>query len=182
MSKDSFQVFADELTLLRTELDQLRRTSLNKDEAKALNDIVAEAAEFMAQTTKAAPGEIQAVLKADRDQMAHIATQAATEAAKRVMTGMTHAVTKECGRLSEATQQAIASKWSWDGQLALLLASALTTGAFLGVMGLSGIQGRGDAREFGKNPRIYCGAAGGRIMERTDGSTYCWVWIKKPAQ
>ena len=103
---------ADELTLVRGDMDQLQRTSLNKDEAKALNDIVAKAAEFMAQTTKAAPGEIQAVLKADRDQMAHIATQAATEAAKRVMTGMTHAVTKECARLSEGTRKAIASKWS----------------------------------------------------------------------
>ena len=180
MSKDSFQVFADELTLLRTELDQLRRTSLNKDEAKALNDIVAEAAEFMAQTTKAAPGEIQAVLKADRDQMAHIATQAATEAAKRVMTGMEQNVAKQCEMLSEGTRKAIRSKWLWDGELAFLVVAAVATGAFLGAVLEGAIQGRGDAREFGRFPGIYCGAAGGRITEQDDGSSYCWVWVKKP--
>ena len=182
MSKDAFQILADELTLMRGDMDRLQRTSLNKDEAKALNDIVAEAAEFMAQTTKAAPGEIQAVLKADRDQMARSATQAATEAVERGMTGMTHAVTKECARLSEGNRKAIRSKWSWDGQLALMLFGALATGAFLGAVVEVVIQGRADARDFGNFPGIYCGAAGGQIMERTDGSTYCWVWIKKPAQ
>ena len=182
MSKDPFQILADELTLVRGDMDRLQRTSLNKDEAKALNDIVAKAAEFMAQTTKAAPGEIQAVLKADRDQMAHSATQAATEAAERAVTKMEQAVTKQCARLSEATHKARRAMWFWNGELALMLGAAVAVGAFLGVLAMAGIQGRGDGREFGKNPGFYCGAAGGRIMERTDGSTYCWVWIKKPAQ
>ena len=90
MSKDPFQILADELTLMRGEIDRLQRTSLNKDEANALNDIVAKAAEFMAQTTKAAPAEIQAALKADRDQLAHSAGLVATEAAQSVMTEIRH--------------------------------------------------------------------------------------------
>ena len=182
MSKDPFQVFADELTLMRGEMDQLQRTSLNKDEAKALNDIVAKAAEFMAQTTKAAPGEIQAVLKADRDQMAHSATQAATEAAQRVMTKMEQTVAKQCEMLSEGTRKAIRSKWLWDGELAFLVLAAVAIGAFLGAVVEVVIQGRGDGRDFGRFPGIYCGAAGGQTIERDDGSSYCRVWIKKPAQ
>ena len=35
------------------------------------------------------------------------------------------------------------------------------TGALIGALAMAGIQGRGDGREFGKFPRIYCGAAGG---------------------
>ena len=31
MSKDPFQILADELTLIRKDMDQLQRTSLNKD-------------------------------------------------------------------------------------------------------------------------------------------------------
>ena len=182
MSKDPFQILADELTLVRGEVGRLQRTSLNKDEAKALNDIVAKAAEFMAQTTKAAPAEIQAALKADRDQMAYSATQVATEAAQGVMTEIRHDLTNECVRLSEAAQKARRAAWRWDGEIFALLALAFTAGAFLGVMGLSGIQGRGDGRDFGKYPRSYCGAAGGQIIERSDGSSYCRVWIKKPAQ
>ena len=182
MSKDPFQVFADELTLMRGEMDRLQRTSLNKDEAKALNDIVAKAAEFMAQTTKAAPAEIQAALKADRDQMAYSATQVATKAAHGVMTEMEQTVAKQCEMLSEGTRKAIRSKWLWDGELAFLVLAAVAVGAFLGVLAMAGIQGRGDAREFGKFPGFYCGAAGGRITEQDDGSSYCWVWVKKPAR
>jgi hypothetical protein len=40
MSKDPFQILADELTLIRKDMDQLQRTSLNKDEAKTLNQAV----------------------------------------------------------------------------------------------------------------------------------------------
>ena len=178
MSKDPFQILADELTLMRGEMDQLRRTSLNKDEAKALNDIVAKAAEFMAQTTKAAPAEIQAALKADRDQMAHSATQVATEAAQGVMTEIRHDLTNECVRLSEAAQKARRAAWRWDGEIFVLLTSVLVAGALFGVLGMAGIQGRGDGREFGKNPGAYCGAAGGRITEQEDGSSYCWIWVK----
>ena len=182
MSKDPFQILADELTLVRGDMDRLQRTSLNKDEAKALNDIVAKAAEFMAQTTKAAPAEIQAALKADRDQMAYSATQVATEAAQGVMTEIRHDLTNECVRLSEAARKAIRSKWLWDGELALMLVAAVAIGAFLGAVVEVVIQGRGDGRDFGRFPGIYCETAGGQIMERTDGSSYCWIWIKKPAQ
>ena len=139
MSKDPFQILADELTLMRGEIDRLQRTSLNKDEARKLHDSLTKAAEFMAQTAKAAPGEIQAVLKVDRDQMAYSATQAATEAAERVMTKMEQAVTDQCGKLSEGTRKAIRSKWLWDGELAFLVVAAVAVGAFLGALAMAGI-------------------------------------------
>ena len=51
MSKDPFQILADELTLIRKDMDHLQRTSLDKDEAKMLNKAVIKAAAMMAQAT-----------------------------------------------------------------------------------------------------------------------------------
>ncbi len=87
MSKDPFQILADELTLIRKDMDHLQRTSLDKDEAKKLNQIVTAAVMKMAKAAEEAPGEIQGALEADRDQMAHSATQAATRAAERGSSG-----------------------------------------------------------------------------------------------
>ena len=69
MSKDPFQILADELTLIRKDMDQLQRTSLDKDEAKTLNQIVTAAVLKMAKAAEDAPGEIQGALETDRDQM-----------------------------------------------------------------------------------------------------------------
>ena len=63
MSKDPFQILADELTLIRKDMDHLQRTSLDKDEAKKLNQIVTAAVLKMAKTAESAPGEIQGAWK-----------------------------------------------------------------------------------------------------------------------
>lgn len=156
MSKDPFQILADELTLIRKDMDQLQRTSLNKDEAKTLNQIVAAAVMKMAKATEDAPGEIQEALEADRDQMARSATQAAGEARREA--------------------------WRWFGGFWVWLASMLATGVVIGALAMAWIAGRGDAREFGQFPSIYCGTAGGQVVEQDNGSSYCAIWINRPDQ
>ena len=99
MSKDPFQILADELTLIRKDMDQLQRTSLDKDEAKKLNQIVTAAVLKMAKTAEDAPGEIQGALETDRDQMARSATQAATRAAESAMAGIRHDLDNERAKL-----------------------------------------------------------------------------------
>lgn len=49
--KDSFEILADEITLIRRQVDQLQRTSLNKDEAEAFNATIAK---FLTQLGKTA--------------------------------------------------------------------------------------------------------------------------------
>jgi len=88
MSKDPFQELVDELTALRRSIEHIARTSLDKDEAKKLNQIVTAAVLKMAKATEDAPGKIQGALEADRDQMARSATQAATRAAESAMAGI----------------------------------------------------------------------------------------------
>lgn len=57
MSKDPFQIPADELTLIRKDMDRLQRTSLNKNEAEALHQVVADAATDMQRATREGPDD-----------------------------------------------------------------------------------------------------------------------------
>ena len=182
MTKDPFQILADELTLIRKDMDRPQRTSLDKDEAKKLNQIVTAAVLKMAKTAEDAPGEIQGALEADRDQMARSATQAATRAAESAMAGIRHDLDNERAKLSQAAGEARREAWRWFGGFWVWLASMLATGALLGALATVWLTGRSDAREFGQCPGLYCGGAGGQVVEQNGGSSYCAVWIKTPDQ
>jgi hypothetical protein len=182
MSKDPFQELVDELTALRRSIEHIARTSLDKDEAKKLNQIVTAAVLKMAKAAEDAPGEIQGALEADRDQMARNATQAATRAAESAMAGIRHALDNERAKLSQAAGEARKEAWRWFGGFWVWLVAMLATGAVIGVLGMAWIQGRGDAREFGQFPSIYCGTAGGQVIEQDNGSSYCAIWINRPDQ
>jgi hypothetical protein len=182
MSKDPFQELVDELTALRRSIEHIARTSLDKDEAKKLNQIVTAAVLKMAKTAENAPGEIQGALEADRDQMARSATQAATRAAESAMAGIRHDLDNERAKLSQAAGEARREAWRWFGGFWVWLASMLATGALLGALAMAWIGGTIAARDFGDYPGVFCGSAGGQVVEQNDGSSYCAVWINRPDQ
>ena len=182
MSKDPFQELVDELTALRRSIEHIARTSLDKDEAKTLNQIVTAAVLKMAKAAEDAPGEIQGALEADRDQMARNATQAATRAAESAMAGIRHDLDNERAKLSQAAGEARREAWRWFGGFWVWLVAMLATGAVIGALAMAWIAGRGDAREFGQFPSIYCGTAGGQVVEQDNGSSYCAIWINRPDQ
>ena len=182
MSKDPFQILADELTLIRKDMDQLQRTSLNKDEAKTLNQAVMGAVLRMAKATEDAPGEIQEALEADRDQMARSATQAATRAAESAMAGIRHDLDNERAKLSQAAGEARREAWRWFGGFWVWLASVGATGALLGALAAFWVGGEIAAREFGDYPGVFCGSAGGQVVEQDNGGTFCAIWIKRPPE
>jgi len=177
MSKDPFQELVDELTALRRSIEHIARTSLDKDEAKKLNQIVTAAVLKMAKAAENAPGDIQGALEADRDQMARSATQAATRAAECAMAGIRHDLDNERAKLSQAAGEARREAWRWFGGFWVWLIAMFATGAVIGVLAMAWIQGRGDAREFGQYPGVYCGPAGGQRME-TETWIYCAVPIR----
>ena len=182
MSKDPFQELVEELTALRRSIEHIARTSLDKDEAKKLNQIVTAAVLKMAKAAEDAPGEIQGASETDRDQMARTATQAATKAAESAMAGIRHDLDNERAKLSQAAGEARREAWRWFGGFWVWLASMLATGAVIGALAMAWIAGRGDAREFGQFPSIYCGTAGGQVVEQDNGSSYCAIWINRPDQ
>ena len=182
MSKDPFQILADELTLIRKDMDHLQRTSLDRDEASELHGYFMRDIESLRETYAESPEVFKDALKADRDQMARMASQAATEAAERVMGDMRDQLIQERLKLSQAAGEARREAWRWFGGFWVWLASVGTAGALLGVLAAFWMTGRGDARQFGSFPGIYCGNVVGQVIEQSDGSTYCAIWIKPPPE
>ena len=64
--KDPFEILADEITLIRRQVDHLQRTSLDKDEAEAFNVRVAEVLNALAEVAPA----LQKVMQRDLAQAA----------------------------------------------------------------------------------------------------------------
>ena len=108
--------------------------------------------------------------------MARSATQAATRAAESAMAGIRHDLDNERAKLSQAAGEARREAWRWFGGFWVWLVAMLATGAVIGGLAMAWIAGRGDAREFGQFPRIYCSPAGGEDLSNTAGREGCMFW------
>lgn len=180
--KDPFEILADEITLIRRQMDHLQRTSLDKDEAEVFNATIAK---FLAQLGKTAPA-MQEAMRRDLAYVGHDvrkhAVEAAQSAAKEAIEKSHAESLKAAQDLSRAAGEARREAWRWFGGFWVWLASIGATGALIGALAVFWLQGRADAREFGQYPRVYCGSAGGQVVERQDGSSFCAIWIKPPQQ
>lgn len=180
--KDPFEILADEITLIRRQIDRLQRTSLDKDEAEAFNATIAK---FIAQLGKTAP----AMQEAMRRDLAYVGNDVrkhaveAAQAAAREAIEKSHAESiKAAQSLSQAAGEARRQAWRYFGGFWVWLASIGAAGALLGALAMFWLQGRADAHKFGEYPSIYCRSAGGEITQNTDGRRFCGIWIDPPAQ
>ena len=176
MSKDPFQILADEITLIRTEIEKLQRTSLNKDEAKALNKIVATGVADLQKASPALERSMERQLGMSMDVVRDEAIKAAKDAAEC-------AVTHSHGEASQAAQTLLQEAhrarrialqhqgrfWSW-------MAVSGAVCACLAILATVAVQGRGDAEAFGLLPRLFCERAGGENLTTKDGRSGCMVW------
>jgi hypothetical protein len=180
--KDTFQILADEITLIRHDMERLQRTSLNKDEAKALSQEVAKGVKQMANAAPAVYEAISSRLDLAIDRIRREAVTAASEATSGAIE-KSHAKSINAARdLARAAGEARREAWRYFGGFWVWLASVGAAGLILGLLMEFLIMGRGDAREFGQYPRVYCTSAGGQIQEQADGSSFCAIWIKRPPQ
>lgn len=180
MSKDPVQQLVDEITLIRGEVQALKRTSLDRDEAEALHGIVADAVERMASAAKGAPRALREALETDRTKTARLAVQSATEAAQGAVEGVRgqlEAERQEYARsLSEARREARRARLlSWP-----IVAAMLAIGALGGALGAFWIGGTISARDFGDHPGVFCTSAGGQRVTQSSGWTFCAVPIEGP--
>ena len=107
---------------------------------------------------------------------------AATDAASKAIE-KSHAETSSAARdYAKAAGEARREAWRYFGGFWVWLASVGAGGAVLGLLAAFLIMGRGDAREFGQYPQVYCTTAGGQIVEQDDGSSFCAIWIDRPSQ
>ena len=180
--KDTFQILADEITQIRVDMERLQRTSLNKDEAKALNQQLVQGVASMAQTGQAVYEAISERMDMRLEKLAIETILAAKDAASGAI-AKNHAETIAAARdLSKAAGEARREAWRYFGGFWVWLASVGAGGAVLGLLAAFLIMGRGDAREFGQYPQVYCTTAGGQIVEQDDGSSFCAIWIDRPSQ
>ena len=176
MSKDGVQAFADEITLVRQEIDKLQRTSLNKHDAETLHEILIDAVDDMRKATAEAPKALQGALKADRDRMAHDAAQAATRAAERVMGDIREQLAKERLQFAQSAGEARRAAWRSFGGFWVWLIAMLATGALIGALATIFVVGARTAYDFGDRPERYCTLAGGNEGQSDNGSEYCVFW------
>ena len=180
--KDTFQILADEITLIRVDMERLQRTSLNKDEAKALNQQLTQGVERMAQTGQAVYEAISERMDLRLEKMAMETILAATDAASGAI-AKNHAETIAAARdLSKAAGEARREAWRYFGGFWVWLASVGAAGVVLGLLVAFWMTGRGDAREFGDYPGVYCTTAGGEIVTNPEGRQFCAIWIDPPSQ
>jgi hypothetical protein len=181
-SKDPFDILAEELILIRRQVDHLQRTSLNKTEAEDFNATITG---FIAQLEKVAPAMQDAMRQDLSRSVQDIRRQAVDAAQVAARSAIKESYTESivaARHMSKAAGEARREAWRYFGGFWVWLASIGAGGAVLGLLAAFLIMGRGDAREFGQYPGIYCTSAGGQIIKQDNGSIFCAVWIKSPSQ
>ena len=175
MSKDPFQILADEITLIRSEIEKLQRTSLDKDEAKALHDHVAAS---VAELRKAAPALEASMDRKMTSAMAVIKDNTATaadESAKGAVMGAHAESVKAAKMLLRDAETARRQSWRTFGNFGAWIAITAALCLSVGSLATMAIQGRADAREFARFTGLYCSTADGRKFTANDEKEYCAV-------
>lgn len=178
--KDPFEILADEITLIRRQVDQLQRTSLDKAEAKQLNTVVASSLDRMAKVGPAVQQRIEHSLATAALDLRIHAMEAASQAARDAIRESHAESLKAAQSLSQAAGEARRQAWRYFGGFWVWLTSIGATGALLGALAVFWLQGRADANAFGRYPGIYCRSAGDQVVPQDDGSKFCAFWINPP--
>jgi len=179
VNKDPFQILADEITLIRSEIEKLQRTSLDKDEAKALHDHVAAS---VAELRKAAPALEASIDRKMTSAMAVIKDNTATaadESAKGAVIGAHAESVKAAKMLLKDAQEARKQAWRTFGNFWAWIIASGALCACVGILGFMLIQGRGDAFAFIDNAEGYCEPTGNLDTVYNDGRRGCMVWYDR---
>ena len=183
MTKDTFQILADEITLIRGEVQQLRRSSLDKDEAEKLYELVVEGVDRMTEAAVGARSGFRKDLEADKAQTRAEVVQSATAAAQGAVEGVKTELEAERRSYAEAVsdahraaRRASLRSWPWVGGL-------LATGALLGVLAAYGTETAKSVLSVKDTIRVACEyplLVGGQRVPQDTGWTFCAVPIEGP--
>ena len=163
----------DQVRLLRQDVGNMAASAPTK----------AEAARLMASVQKAATEaseRSQEVIRASEQlgrRMHQDSASAAQVAAEKAIKGLEHEIQAAANHMrAEALRGRREAFYSFGGGLAVY-GGMIALGAVLGIVLLLLIQGRGDARAFGKHPGVFCTSAGGEVATGVNGRRFCAFWI-----
>ena len=168
----------DQVRLLRQDVGNLTATATTKAEAARLMASVQKiTADALEQNRQIGSTAAEMSRRMHRDSLT-----AAQEAAGQAVRGLEDKISAAANHMRlEAVKGRQQALYSFGGGLAVF-GGLLALGGVLGIVALLLIQGRGDARAFGKYPLTYCTAAGGQVASTSDGSRFCGIWIDPPKQ
>ena len=181
-STDPFLVLVDDIGALRRQIENLQRTSLDRDEAEHLNATIAQSLDNMAQTGKRLEQRLEGQLQLATAKTHRDAIEAAQGAARAAIRESHAEILQTAKSLSQAAGEARREAWCYFGGFWVWLAAIGAAGAFVGAVTVFWLQGRADAKAFGQYPSIYCTTADGQIVPNTEGRRFCAIWIDPPTQ
>ena len=181
-STDPFLVLVDDIGALRRQIENLQRTSLDRDEAEHLNATIAQSLDNMAQTGKRLEQRLEGQLQLATAKTNLAAIEAAQDAARAAIRESHAELLQTAKSLSQAAGEARREAWRCSGGSGSGWPRFGAAGALIGALAVFWLQGRADAKAFGQHPRIYCLSAGGSFADQRDGSRYCIFMVSPPTQ
>ena len=167
----------DQVRLLRQDVVNLTATATTKKEAAVLRaSVQASAQEAQDRSAKVLDAAERVI---DRSYHANLA--AARDGAAKAMAGLQDEVRQAANRMRLETLRGSRQALYWSGGVFAVAGGLVALGALLGALAHFWLQGRADAKQFGKYPGIFCEGAGGTVVTNDDGSSYCGFWIKYPS-
>jgi len=140
MSKDPFQMLVDEVTLARQEIQKLQRTSLNRDEAEDLNQVITKGQADMLDVSKAVEAKIKDAVANAVMGIEGKTIDAARTAAMAAILETRQESLKVAQELSDAAGEARKQAWRYFGGFWVWLVSVGALGAFVGAITTMAVQ------------------------------------------
>lgn len=172
-AKDPFTIFADELTLLRNDVRKLQRSSLNRDEAKDLTDLIGEYLQGFISIAEGFDEAIEKRLALTQTEIIQQTTIAAKAAAANAIQTSHTEIMATARIYAKSAGEARREAWRYFGGFWVWLTTIGLLGAILGGLGMFWLKGREAAEAFGQYPSLYCTSAGGTKGKFTNGKPYC---------
>lgn len=168
----------DQVRLLRQDVAALTATATTKKEAAALR------ASVQASVEEAHDRSAKVLRRAEQviNETHHATLAAARDGATKGVAGLQDEVRAAANRMRLEALKGSRQALYWSGGVFAVAGGLVALGALLGVLGQFWLQGRADAKQFGKYPGIFCEGAGGTVVTSDDGSSYCGFWIIHPSQ
>lgn len=168
----------DQVRLLRQDVAVLTATATTKKEAAALR------ASVQASVQEAQNLSAKVLRRAEQviNETHHAALAAARDGATKGVAGLQDEVRSAANRMRLEALKGSRQALYWSGGVFAVAGGLVALGALLGALAHFWLQGRADARAFGKYPGTFCEGAGGIVVTHDDGSSYCGLWIKYPPE
>lgn len=131
---DPFLVLVDDIGALRRQIENLQRTSLDRDEAEHLNATIAKSLDNMAQTGKRLEQRLEGQLQLATAKTNLAAIEAAQDAARGAIRESHAEILQTARSLSQAAGEARREAWRWFGGFWVWLASIGAAGALIGAL------------------------------------------------